>query len=609
MAIYWIDPHNQTNGSGTFASPWTTGSQSKGLANGDEVRIKGVALTSLLTATVYTATLTNQTTMTITAGGGLGADFVMHDIVYIPQYDTFWRVYSSASNQIAISSPSGALPVLNTAHVGTSMTIRKVNTATYGPGAYFTAYYNLVGTAARNNITISDCWIDETTRVTDGSVKTLLNSTSSGRIDLQVDVAGSVGTIANLQNTVVMGGMSSVAASGLPVLGHNGTISVGQMVNHDSVGSGGISFGSATAPAKGNTVNVTTISSVAVSGGLGSDNTVNITNFANYAVEQLMGRLYGHFVYNLTVNVAKIIAWRCVYGGMLSGYHTKTTVNLNGMCEVSQGVGSIFEGYGDITINCNAGFVLRTTNNTVTSTSWGNLVFLSGTNLFTGNRMVFPTINLPANHTFTSYCSIGTLVTQTTPLRQYKQPHVFNLEFQQDSRAANTPNGYTLGTNVLVTFRNGAAPFEILSIQGGYSAAGTNNQFPILTKDASVFRTAGPSLKANLATRTAAWWTSGTVNVGEAIKNIKIPCVSGTSYTVTGYIRNNITGFANGDVRMSIVLRDTEIVGQNMTTASNGAWEQFTLTFTASETAEYVLCWEMYYAAAGSIWLDDLAVA
>jgi hypothetical protein len=107
-----------------------------------------------------------------------------------------------------------------------------------------------------------------------------------------------------------------------------------------------------------------------------------------------------------------------------------------------------------------------------------------------------------------------------------------------------------------------------------------------------------------LTSRLSAAWA----NKPEAIKTIKIPAVAGVSRTVTGYVRNTVPSFANGDLRMSIVLGDTLITYQDMTTASNNAWEQFTLTFTPSITGEYSLLWEMYYAGSGSMWLDDLSI-
>ena len=61
MAIYWLDPHiSTTGGTGTFASPYSIASATRAaFSPGDELRVKSVLLTNLLTATVYTATATD----------------------------------------------------------------------------------------------------------------------------------------------------------------------------------------------------------------------------------------------------------------------------------------------------------------------------------------------------------------------------------------------------------------------------------------------------------------------------------------------------------------------------------------------------------------------
>jgi hypothetical protein len=42
MATYYLNPYTATNGTGTFASPWSASSTTRtGLASGDEIRILG----------------------------------------------------------------------------------------------------------------------------------------------------------------------------------------------------------------------------------------------------------------------------------------------------------------------------------------------------------------------------------------------------------------------------------------------------------------------------------------------------------------------------------------------------------------------------------------
>jgi hypothetical protein len=94
-----------------------------------------------------------------------------------------------------------------------------------------------------------------------------------------------------------------------------------------------------------------------------------------------------------------------------------------------------------------------------------------------------------------------------------------------------------------------------------------------------------------------------------SLKSIKVPCVAGTSYTVSGYINTSITSYANGDIKAYIALNDEIITNQDITTASVGAWEQFSLTFTAAITGEYELIIRAYFINSGSFWLDDLTIA
>lgn len=159
-----------------------------------------------------------------------------------------------------------------------------------------------------------------------------------------------------------------------------------------------------------------------------------------------------------------------------------------------------------------------------------------------------------------------------------------------------------------MTFANYSSPKEILSVGGHANSNSTSNtNLPVVTGDASVYKTTGPSLKSNLVSRVSNSWVS---RIARAKKTIKIPCTSGTSYTVAGFIRTDDTAYTNGDCRVSIYLNDEEVVGQDMTTACENAWEGFSLNFTAAQTAEYVLVWSMYYAnGAKSYWLDDLTIS
>ena len=167
--------------------------------------------------------------------------------------------------------------------------------------------------------------------------------------------------------------------------------------------------------------------------------------------------------------------------------------------------------------------------------------------------------------------------------------------------------GVTWSLNLIAIARDGSSPKEMLGIIGNAvnTLTVSASSFPMVTMDATVYRTAGPSLKSYLATRSSLLW----FKYSNAKKLIKIPCVAGKTITVTGYVRTNDTAYVAGDCRASVYLGQTEITGSDISTGCINAWQGFTLTFTAAQTAEYVFAWKMYYEnGAKSYWLDDFAV-
>jgi hypothetical protein len=214
---------------------------------------------------------------------------------------------------------------------------------------------------------------------------------------------------------------------------------------------------------------------------------------------------------------------------------------------------------------------------------------------------------------FASSASAG-----TNYITDIKKPMIVTVEFATQANSANMV-GIVASTpvNVLQTYRDGSwDPIEILGIKASYSAtAATATTLPNVFRDTLTVRTTGPSLKSLLTSRTAAYWINpfvpagGTGEKGASYKNIKVPIVSGSNYTITGYIRSNYASSTTGDVIMSVIYNNTVLATQNMTSAMYNSWEQFTLSFTASATGEAYLVWEMYYPSGGmSYWLDDLSI-
>lgn len=613
MAVYWIDPHTTTNGTGTFASPWSLANPSRtGLVSGDEIRIKGVALTSLLTATSYTASVTNFTQLTITAGGGLGADFAIDDVVYLPLWDVFAKVTAQSGNLLTFGTMS--LPLRDTSV--TSLTVRRVNIATYGVSA--TASYRRMALSSTNNITITDCWTNATTRVTDGTVKTLFNSSGTGTVTLNIGVESEAttptGWSVDLANTHVMPGRGTVTTT---VQAAQSTITYNQVfAAADSTAS--FVAGAAIPPTYSTTLTVANLNGVRLGACPGRNNVVNIVNWTANSLDSLFGTTNNtNFASatSLTVNLTNITVNSATTSLIQTNRAEPTTINFNGIVDVygAETTTALLTGYGKLTVTFGGGFSFRASKRTTTKTSITSRVSVVANANTAFGEVYVPTIPLPAGWTATGseyVVSYAVNVADGSP--GHKQPTTLKYSLPNNS-AGVAPYGMSSGVNVLATFRDGTAPYELLSVYGNgivMSASGAPTQtaasYPTATSDATVYRTDGPSLKVNLNTLTSIMWVGGS----RAIKTIRVPVKAGSATIISGYVRTDQTTYVNGDCRMSVVLNNVELIGQDMTTTCINAWEPFSLSFTPTITGEVMLVWEMFFSAGSkSYWLDDMTVA
>lgn len=615
MAIYWIDPHTTTNGTGTFASPYSIASTTRAtFSPGDELRVKSVYLTSLLTATVYTATATNNYQITLTAGGGGGADFVTGDYIYFPDYDTFLRVNNVAANLLTLQiNGYTLLPITTTAAI-TNLTVRKVNAATYGVSTTGVGYFLATNTV--DNVTITDGWVDETTQVTDGTAKTIVRSSSTATtINYYIDgnVSGrnnSTGLNYDLSNTYFLPHPATSPSVIVNLRSSNATLNVAYIC-HQSTSIGCLAIGQTTTPVQNSTITIDNlVTYYGLSQMYGSDITINIGNIYSAISYFLFNTSYTALqsVLNLTLNVTNIFSGQINQPAMIEAYNVaNTTLNITGRFSnySNQAISYLFHGYGNISINFGAGFTYRYNREaTLDSSILSRGAMISSTTQ--ANKVIIPTLNLPDGWTVTqnNYVTTSTFSTPyAATFTEKNAPTVWTIEYP--SQPSTLPQGYTNYFNVLVTHRDGSDPYEILGIGGnGYLATTTGTVFPIVRRDTVTYRTAGPSLRCNLTTRTAAYWSNNTT----AIKSIRIPVTAGVQRTVTGYIRTDMGVYANNDCRMVIDYQQTILANTSITTGCIDNWEQFTLTFTPTYTGEAKLLWEMYYATTGNFWLDDLTV-
>lgn len=623
MAVYYIDPHTTTNGTGTFASPWSLASSSRtGLASGDEIRILGVALTDLLTATTYAADITDNRSITITSGGSLGADFSANDIVYFPDKDTFGRVVSVSTNQIFFSSTSSqyALPWDDTSSGQTGVTVRRVDRTAY-PASSTSATITLINDATvYSNLTISDCWTDAVTRVTDGTVKTLIYcSTTSATFNILVCnsvTKSSSGNVLNLQNTHAVGAQSTgISPLNVTFSYSNSILNINQIF---APGSSSIMVGTTSTPVENAEINITTFNCGACfSMVIGNSNSINVDSLIlRNDCGNCLNSVSTAIAYadNLSATFQKITSYSASFLFLFSvakriTLHIESIVdsysNITSMTSLLSGIGKVSISYGS-TFNLYA----NKRASTITSSPVG--VIVDGPTDVFNSKSYAPALTLPTGwstpstkYNIRNYISDTTGTSYFTDSQSFsKSPAICELSLAENSGLSVLPS-ISLNQNLLITFRNGDDPIEILGTGSQYLSPG-DSQSPVITTDSSTYQSTSPSLKASLNTYLDAMWS----NEAKAIKNIKIPVTSGVSYTVTGYVRTDDSAYVNGDCVVSVFFNDTELDTQSMTTACINAWEQFTLTFTASETGEAYLAWEMLFAnGSKSIWLSDLSIS
>lgn len=613
MAIYYINPHTTTNGTGTFASPWSLSSSTRtGLTNGDEIRILGVALTSLLTATSYTATLTNQYTLTITAGGGLGADWAAFNVAYIEETGTFFKVQVVSGNTLQLNANS-ILPIFDTSV--TTYTVRRVDTTTYPASS--TTSLNIIGSNL-NNMTVSDCWTDATTRVTDGTVKTLIHSTSPSAVTFSLNPGTAVVTNCtfNLQNTHIVTPNLATASAGTfcTLRAKESTVDINQLQNSAVI----TAF--ATPTFYSCTITFKTLSgSIMSSNSVVMNTTVNITNqiSSNIGRSMTSGASGVSRASNLTVNIQNIISAGLESGGvafvfLVSGDITYNIVNYVDIY-ANAVVVTVNASSGPVSIAFGSSCVFYYNRRVSTQTTFTNGV--GGTSSVNIGVEAFAYISdvptKPSGWTFTNPVNITSNVVNVTQSASLTKNQASTLTISLPAPNLNTsyPSLTTGDTNFLLVYRDGSSPSEVLAIQNGSQGVVVpKTESPVGTLDAAVYRTTGPSINFFLTTLSTSAWQGGTP--ARAYKSIKIPVTSGVSYTVTGYIRSDDTSYLAGDCIVYIMDGQTELDTQSMTTSCINAWEQFTLTFTAPQTEEVVFSMGMFYANGNkSYWLDDLTIS
>ena len=610
MAVYYVSPFTTTNGSGTWASPYSANVATRtALVAGDEVRIVAKPLSTLLTATVYTATNTNNYQITITAGGALGTDFPVGTFVYFQDNDAFGYVTAVSGNLVSFGSTTNLLPLKSSA-AGQALTIRKVDAAqapvsSNGTTAYVYPDANWVG-----GITMTDGWVAAGVRVTDGTAKSIFTTSTTGTaMTWNIDNAPNAYYLApkstyDLRHTHFMGSKNAAGTTSF-IAGMAADITVNQL-HGTSVAVPYI--GGRNTFAVGVTINIKHL----------------YGNFANLFlrnsvvnIENLYRGGVGHSNYciDVTFNIDTTVLYTASYliTASITVPGAKSVLNFNTAIDFYAGITLSGVAYqpGAYTVNINCPIYQ---NRRASNVNFCTRKFLMAADMNSTSPVVAtPVINCPllivsSEDSLAGYRWWPVTLDPTAGLTNYNVPKI--LELRAGQTTTSLPIMFIQPSNVLITFQDGGSPLEVLGIGLGSasptSPTGAGDRCPVVSLDATQYVTTGPSLKAYLGAFVDQHWSGR----AQSSKTVKIPVVAGTSYTVTGYIKTDHTTYLTGDCRATIQGSSSEIVGQNMTTACVGAWEQFTLTFTAATTGEVHFAWIMRFSqGAVSYWLDDLTIS
>lgn len=613
MAVYYIDPHlSTTGGSGTWASPWTFqdfanssfSNTNNVIGNGDEIRIKGVALTSLLTATTYTGTIQSNQQYRLYVSNA--SDFSQWDIVYFPDTGVFSKVYSvnTSSNYIDCYS-NAAFPHTKPFTNGGTVSFRKVDTTTYpNSGNWSYVYFwHSNQTLAGDSITISDCWTADGTRVTDGTVKTLVNNVyTSNQYHYWFDNNYEPHVTFDMPNTTFVNGNTSSGDQRWYFRSNNSTINIGFIQNWYQYGSPPNWYGD------NNTYNFKYYYGRFYL--YASNSTANIDYYyvasTNYGLDSVAFS-------NATLNIDTYFVYNASNSFIELNSNSSNNVNFN--VKKIDFRSSNPQSYA-LMSGANAGQTLLDSanfdfiwNNNQYSISGGSTVTINAQTKT--NQLSTPAIlalpgNIPASGmNFNGKYDVQYVAYE--PAISAAQPNVYTAYYPEDGTNTQTIShyGYQGGNSIVAYLDNSNDPVEYLGVLGSGYTGTSNTYYPIAQRDFTTYRTSSPSVKINLPTYYAQVWSTG----GRSKKVIKIPVVENTQITVTGYIRTNDASVATGDIKAELIVAGAVAVSDSMTSACYNAWEQFSLTYIPTFTGELNLAISIAFTGANTVWFDDIAVA
>lgn len=603
MAIIWYDPLALNQGTGTYASPYQfsyTGALN--LQDGDEIRLKAVDLAS----EYFTAEL--PATITASRADASGTFYITDPSFYfsvgqmgITSDGYLFSVDSIGTNYIRTSALHTMGITQSTLEAGTT-TVRALGI--YLPALGTSMHFPHITSTITGNVTVTDGWIDETTRVTDGSAITVIGNRTTGTSYFYL---GFPGVVFDLPNTHIV---CYDSGSMMIYLNNNTEITAKQIC----LGASGSFRKVNNIKGLDSTVTVSHMGSYSLFDGLGSypdaipgKITLNVTDCAaakyhyiyragcdfEYNVKDiLLENLLNNYLFfnsNQEMNSVKI-SMTGTYR-YLSNYPTISLVNGTD-CRYDISLGANFSVFYNKTTSLTSltGFY-----NLLSPLLYGNAprVLYSGFYTLTNNSSV----SIPTNDTYVLAYS-GSFNTSTAkkgmPITVYKGvPSTLSLY-------ATSVNG-----DFLVHYTDGVTKRYIPN----YAADSTfpTDEFLVAQEDLVTFYSKSPSISYSLNTFNANWFKP---LFNYSLVQVPLNADGVTQYTISGWVKCSNTNVT--EVKLVLIYDDDKKLETIVDIdAARLDWTQFNLSVTPTsgkQLAELAASITLNGSGQDLFWISDVGI-
>lgn len=638
MAIYYVDPFKNTDGTGTFANPkgmWFSTPFTLGV--GDELRIIGRTLASMLTATEYTVTIRDSAVASnggalSARSGGADGDFLQHDIVYFPDYDVFMRLSAGTfSGGNYLSGNYNAIPIPVAGKL-TGVRMRLVDRAILPTFTSNLSILYSTTSLVNGGFTVTDNWTADGLRITDGTVKTLVTTSATSAVTFRTASGNAVITesyksvptmVLDLNSTFFIGAKVTSGNSNIGVVDtYNTTATIAQVYANGTGNTNLAGSSGATMYGYGNNITIKNINFyTTLINQLATNSTYKFENVVCFNTQMIDA--YSKYCSNTTIEFGKLHIYEIGDGSLVSmiGAQDMTITFTNYVTGYTAGgAGSLLRGNGNTNIQFSNGFILTRSNNStpISQTNVTNALY-DNTQFAQQNETYYRKPNLPTGFTVTNEFGLSIPAGSTVyPLGNGKRVATRKRVLKGFSSlpllTLFTETNYYTNT-MIVSTDGGFNPIEVLGIQNNGIVQGVANfsQVFVASQDSTTYKTISPSLKLNQQIYNSGYWISNhPTRKARAYKNTAIPCFAGTPITVSGWVRTSDTSYVSGDFSVSLVDANGDDVATefNPTSAFINAWEQFSFTVTPTYTGELFLAFGMTgYRGGQTYWVSDMGVA